>query len=377
MAGPELWAILLFFAALVLACLALLFFWLAWMRRPLILSKLARNPVLSPDPNSWWESMAVFNPAAFVLDGKVHLLYRALGGDGVSRIGHAVSNDGVHFVRDANPAYDPSPESVSRAAQDRSKPRKLSYDTLTYSQGHASGGGWGGSEDPRAVVIDGQVCMTFTAFEGWNNVRMMLAHLGVRDLKEGLFNWGRGLYVSKPGEVQKNWVLFPEKFRGRYAMITNIYPTIEISYFTQKDLEDEQYLTSRFERHERKGKWDTWVRGAGAPPIKTEHGWLLLYHAIDKNHPDKYKVGAMLLDLKDPKKVLYRSAHPILEPAEWYENDWKPGVVYVTGAIIQGEDLIVYYGGGDKYVAAAKARLSEFLQKLMTGDHAHLEPVKL
>lgn len=378
MGGPEVWAVALFFLALALVVLALFFYWLAWMRRPLALTRLPHNPVLGPNPDSWWESLAVFNPAAFELDGTVHLLYRALGPDGVSRIGHATSEDGLHFTRDADPAYDPSPESVGRAAQARGAPAptKLSYETLTYSQATPSGGGWGGSEDPRAVVIDGEVCMTFTAFEGWQNVRMALATLGLRDLRHGLFNWSRGLYLSAPGQVQKNWVLFPEKFRGRYALITNVYPAIEISYFTRKDIEDERYLESRFERQERKGKWDTWVRGAGAPPLKTEEGWLLLYHAIDERDPGKYKLGAMLLDLAEPTKVLYRSAHPILEPSEWYENDWKPGVVYATGAVVKDDELIVYYGGGDKHIAAAKAPLNEFLSKLASGEHAVLEPAQ-
>lgn len=377
MAGPEAWVAALFFLAVALGILALVFQWLAWMRRPLRLNRIKGNPVLAPDPDSWWESLAVFNPAAFVLDGKVHLLYRALGGDGISRIGHAVSEDGLHFKRDAEPAYDPAPDSLRRAAQARTEPRKLSYETLVYSQATPSGGGWGGSEDPRAVTIDGKLLMTFTAFEGWSDVRMTLAELDLHHLKHGLFNWSRGLYLSAPGQVQKNWVLFPEKFRGRYAMITNIYPEIEISYFTKKDIEDENYLASRFERHERKGQWDTWLRGAGAPPLRTEMGWLLFYHAIDERDPGKYKVGAMLLDLTNPKKVLHRSSAPVLEPAEWYENDWKPGVVYVTGAVIKGKDLIVYYGGGDKYVAAAKAPLAEFLHKLASGDHAVLEPAKL
>ena len=56
------------------------------------------------------------------------------------------------------------------------------------------------------------------------------------------------------------------------------------------------------------------MRGAGPPPIKTDDGWLLIYHAVDDRHDSKYKVGAMLLDLVEPKKVLHRSPAPILEP---------------------------------------------------------------
>jgi len=116
------------------------------------------------------------------------------------------------------------------------------------------------------------------------------------------------------------------------------------------------------------------VRGAGAPPLKTPKGWLLLYHGFDERHPEiGYKVGAMLLDLKDPTKVLYRSAEPILESKEWYENDWKPGVTYASGTVIVGSDLLVYYGGGDKCIAVAKADLNEFLESLASDENKQLE----
>jgi predicted GH43/DUF377 family glycosyl hydrolase len=337
------------------------------------LDRHAQNPILGPNPSAWWESEAVFNPAAFLHDGKIHLLYRAIGADGVSRIGYAASTDGVHFTRTNEPIYDPSGEMLRRAAEAR---KRLSYAPLSYNQvTHGSGGGWGGCEDPRAVIIDGELHMTFTSFEGWSNVRIMLTSLPLDNLSCGIFNWSKGLYLSPPGEVQKNWVLFPEKIKGRFALMHNIYPTVEIAYFTQKQIEDGEYVCSRFAREARKGKWDTYMRGAGAPPLKTKEGWLLLYHAVDEKEPHKYKVGALLLDLEDPTKVLHRSDSPILEPDLWYENDWKPGVVYASGAVIFNGDLIVYYGGGDKYIAAAKANLDDFLRKLTHHEHAVLEPI--
>lgn len=337
------------------------------------LNRSSENPVLGPDPSAWWESEAVFNPAAFVHDGRIHLLYRAIGSDGVSRIGYAMSDDGVHFTRHREPAYDPSGEMLRRAAESR---KRLSYTPLSYSPvNYGSGGGWGGSEDPRAVIIDGELHMTFTSFEGWSNVRIMMTTMSLENLSCGLFNWSNGVYLSPPGEVQKNWVLFPEKIKGRFALMHNIYPTVEIAYFTQKQIEDGEYICSRFAREARKGAWDTYMRGAGAPPLKTPEGWLLLYHAVDEKEPHKYKVGALLLDLADPTKVLYRSDTPILEPDHWYENDWKPGVVYASGAVIFNGELIVYYGGGDKYIAAAKANLNDFLYKLTHHQQAVLQPV--
>jgi predicted GH43/DUF377 family glycosyl hydrolase len=86
---------------------------------------------------------------------------------------------------------------------------------------------------------------------------------------------------------------------------------------------------------------------------------------MDKKDPGKYKVGAMLLDLNDPTKVLRRSRIPILEPNEFYENNgFKAGVVYASGAIIKGGNLIVYYGGADSYVCAASTNLKSFLNSL-------------
>jgi predicted GH43/DUF377 family glycosyl hydrolase len=116
--------------------------------------------------------------------------------------------------------------------------------------------------------------------------------------------------------------------------------------------------------------WHNRTRSASAPPVKTAAGWLLFYHASDpvESHIG-YKLGVMLLDLADPSRVLYRSHKPILEPKEWYENDWKPNVIYASGAVVFNQDLIVYYGGGDKYIAAATFNLKEFLRILMSPEN--------
>ena len=85
--------------------------------------------------------------------------------------------------------------------------------------------------------------------------------------------------------------------------------------------------------------------------------------------------------MKDPTKVLYRSAYPLVEPDEWYENDYKPGIVYATGAVVKDGTLFLYYGGGDKHIAVASANLDDFLQKLKNKEHAVFSkktiPVKL
>lgn len=358
--------------AIAAGFITLFAYWRA--HRPLALSRFPQNPLLSPNPEHWWESEAVFNPAAFYDGTRVHLLYRALGRDGISRVGYASSGDGIHFDRLPYPVFEPRQGiGIPDARQ--------TYGPLTYHPGlYASGGGWGGVEDPRAVAIDNRLYLTFTAFEGWDSTRIGLTSIRIPDFLRKEWRWRAPALISPPHEVHKNWVLFPEKINGKYAVLHSISPDILIDYFDSlNELDDENtYITSRFTGEGRSQHWDKRVRGAGAPPLKTPEGWLLFYHAFDPENPGVgYKVGAMLLDLHNPTKVLYRSNLPVLEPEEWYENDWKTGVVYATGAVIIGDDLFVYYGGGDKTISAARANLRDFVYKLKRNEHVALEPVTI
>jgi predicted GH43/DUF377 family glycosyl hydrolase len=210
--------------------------------------------------------------------------------------------------------------------------------------------------------------MTFGIFESWQSMRMGVTTLSEADLMQHRWAWEPYVSMSPAQETNKNWVLFPQKIGGKYAILHALTPTIQIEYVDSLEALRSTPIRSNNHRSGRPGYWDAFVRGAAAPPLYTPDGWVLLYHGMDPNDPAHigYKVGAMLLDLNDPTKILYRTDHPILEPHEWYENDWKPGVVYASGAVIFGSDLIVYYGGGDKYIAAAKITFSKFLHSLKT-----------
>jgi predicted GH43/DUF377 family glycosyl hydrolase len=339
------------------------------------LHRFPHNPVLSPTQYEW-ESEAVYNPAAFMDDGRVHLLYRAMGPDGISRLGYASSGDGIHFdERLEYPVFTPkkglglpSPHAIHGVEK---------YDIIE----NPSGGGWAGCEDPRAVTIDGHVYVSYVAFDGWSFVRQALTSISLSNVRAKDWRWRKPVLISKPGEIQKNWVIFPEKINGKYAILHGLSPKIHIEYLNDlKELNGKKFIDSLPQAggggyHGRPGHWDNRVRGAGAPPIKTDMGWLLLYHATDQRDPGKYKLGAMILDLEDPTKILFRSASPLLEPQEWYENQGKPGVVYTCGAVILGDHLIVYYGGGDKHVAIARANAKEFLNALASGQSISLTRV--
>lgn len=325
------------------------------------------NPVMSPRPHQEWEANGTFNPAAVEDDaGRVHLLYRAIGADGLSHIGHASSPDGVTFDRRSSfPVYQPDIEEKRPGDSKPTGPTEYNP-TLYYS-----GGGWGGHEDPRAVQIDGRVYMTYTAFQGWDSVRIALTSIDLKDLKKERWNWKKPKLISPPGEVHKNWVLFPEKINGKFAILHAVSPQILIDYVDNiDDPHPLKHIKSKPPKGGREGHWDNWMRGAGAPPLRTDLGWLLLYHAMDKRDPNKYKLGVMILDINDPTRVLYRSPGPVLSPEACYENDGKPGVVYASGALIRDGQLHVYYGGGDKHVCVAKTPLKGLLDWMVTyGTH--------
>ena len=174
------------------------------------------------------------------------------------------------------------------------------------------------------------------------------------------------MIMSKPGEAHKNWVIFPEKINGKYAVLHSISPDIAIAYRDNLEFTDGEYIESHYDGYTRtKVRWDGWIRGAGAPPVKTDVGWLLFYHAMDLNDPGKYKVGVLLLDLNDPTKVISRAQEAVLEPEVDYENNgFKAGVVYVTGAVVRDNMIYVYYGASDSYTSVAYAKLNDFLGNL-------------
>jgi predicted GH43/DUF377 family glycosyl hydrolase len=321
-------------------------------RRPgtLALTRLEKNPVIAPRPENDWESWQTFNPGVILLENEVHFLYRAIGSDGISRFGYAVSGDG--FTIDERLPYPAYEHALSRSC----------FNVFSF----ASGGSFGGCEDPRLVRVDQEdkIYMTYTACD--EGLRVALTSIKVDDFLQKRWRWSPPKLISPPGEVHKNWVIFPERINGKYAILTSISPEISIAYRDSLKFREEEYIASYYNGVcGRKDSWDTYVRGAGPPPLKTKYGWLLFYHAIDERDPGKYKVGTMLLDLDNPAKILHRLKEPMLEPEEKYENDgFKTGIVYASGAVIKDGRILIYYGGADSFVNVAYADLDRFLGEL-------------
>ena len=186
------------------------------------------NPIIEPREGNYWEMKATFNPGAIYADHRVHLLYRAIGGDDTSVLGYASSNDGVSFTdRSVEPAYTPL---TTKKTTPKEEQKEL-------SPAYFSGGGWnGGCEDPRLTLIENRVYLTYTAFDGWGSIRIALSSIGLEDFLNKNWKWKKPAMISPAGEIHKNWVLFPEKINGKFAILHSISPKILVDYFD--DLED-------------------------------------------------------------------------------------------------------------------------------------------
>lgn len=340
----------------------------------LLLARSLYNPILRPGRHPW-SAEAVFNPAAAVLGGRTHLIYRAVGTDGVSRLGYASSSDGIVFDKRL-----PYPIYVAR------NPHNIALDRRRYSPVmYPSGGSWGGCEDPRMVVIEGRVYVTFNMFENWK-LRVAVIMMDVEDFLAMRFTAWEGPIMLSHSDRDKNWVLFPEKIWGRFAVLHSIIgpedDRVRIEYADDlAELAQRKFKSPDPQKIPDKAiAWHVHTRSAGPPPVRTDRGWLVLYHANDAAEGHRYKLGAMLLDLNDPTKVLHRASRPVLSPDEQYENSGKPGIVYAGGAVVRpdqaGNDtLFVYYGGADKVVCVATARLDLFLDALVAGSQPSLMEV--
>ena len=332
--------------------------------------KTSHNPIIEPNKNNSWESWQTFNPASLYIDNKAHFLYRAIGDGGISTLGYAKSDDPIKInERFTNPAFVLSDYFFNKLKKDK-KSKFFSY---------SSGGSTAGCEDPRLTLIDDKIYLIFTTFSNWLYLRMTISSISKDDfINRRWHKWKKPVFISAPGEVHKNWVIFPDKINGQYAILTSISPNISISYHNSLNFSGKNFIKSNYQVRNIKGTWEEYRRGAGPPPIKTKAGWLLFYHAVEKNDTNKYKLGAMILDLNNPEKILYTAKHPILEPDMSYENNgFKPGIVYSCGTILIGDKLYIYYGGADTVVCVASTSLDKLTNSIVGGKKLTLKKKKL
>lgn len=323
------------------------------------LTRAKENPILEPT-NLEWENKLVFNPGVFTDKGNICLIYRAIGDDDISRLGLALSQDGIHFVRHTHPIY------IGGSHK---------FEEL-------------GIEDVRVVQIDDVYYLTYTAVSVHGKSSLDQKPSIWRYLNFNQFPWYQNMNfnflpkyfhrrkyprvalsttkdfinykdydVILPDIFGKDASLFPKKVNGEYWLLFR--EGVGVTQFANSNRVD--YWPERYPVFDKRpGYWDNQRVGIGTPPIETKKGWLLIYHGVDDDNI--YRLGVIFLDLEDPRKVIYRSDKPIFQPEMDYEKDgFIKNVVFTCGAVEKAGLLYVYYGGGDRVISLATIEMKLLL----------------
>ena len=303
-------------------------------REQVHLTRFDGNPIISPVKDHDWESEYTLNAAAIYLEGKVYILYRAQGKSGVSTIGCAISRDGQKIDKRL-----PEPIYVPRIDAERD-----------------------GCEDARITRIGNTLYLFYTAFrDGMTHIAM--STISVSDFLAKNWRWSPPVIISPSELNDKNACIMPEKINGKYIIFHRTNHRIWIAEEENLDFSDGRWIQGKI-LFEPNDEWYSEKVGIAAPPIKTTDGWLLIFHGISKADW-KYRLGAMLLDLKDPLTIKSLLPYPILEPNASYEDSGlRPGTVFSCGSAVIKDKLFVYYGAGDTTVAVATVSLERLLTAL-------------
>lgn len=295
------------------------------------------GPVLGRIEEHPWESRAVFNPGTIREGDHVHMLYRAVEGDNFSSLGYALLDKNANIIeRSGEPwLYREHPYEIR------------------------------GVEDPRISRIDERYYIMYTGFDGLT-CRICMA--STSDFKNVTRH---GIVV--PDIWDKDAMLFPDPVKGKLILMHRIEPNIQIAEFNDMDHllnADKEYWIKYFSHLDDHTimrplySWEAEKIGGGAPPIRTEEGWLAIYHGVDRY--SVYRAGAALFDLEDPQRIIARFPEPILEPECDYERVGDvSNVVFPQGTAEFDGQLQVYYGGADQVIGLAMAAIDEILYEIL------------
>jgi len=332
------------------------------------LTKYKDNPILFANEHNDWESLCVLNPAVWYeqAEDTFYMLYRAAGKDKKHYIyiGLAQSKDGFNFKRMFDrPILSPDIDNADGGGVEDPRIVKLEdWYYLTYaSRPYAPGRYWLAEPQPWIDAPDEQG----VSYLKENHTATHLA------ISKDLIHFKKLGRITDLRVDDRDVIIFPEKINGQYARLSrpmqwcgagfeNNNPAIWISFSDNLMEWGEPQLLMQGEQW-----WENAKIGGSCPPIKTEFGWLHLYHGVASK--DKaYRVGAILLDLEHPSKILARTKDFIMEPGLPFETDgYYNGCVFPTGNVVKDNILYVYYGAADKYICVATTPLPQLLNYLL------------
>jgi predicted GH43/DUF377 family glycosyl hydrolase len=292
-----------------------------------LINRFSGNPILTKKDVPY--PVATVHNAAVIKHCKEYIMvFRSHRFNGRSILGLARSSDGYKFKVVPKPFMIPSDE----------------YDEY-------------GVEDPRIIYIDGEYLITYSAYSQYG-VRVGLAR--TQDFSQV----ERVAYITQPD--MRNVVIFPEKFGEYYVRLDRPHTeltrwSIWISY--SKDLI--HWGRSKALMRAQSYRWDAMKLGPGTPPVKTEKGWLNIYHGVFETMAGAvYRLGVALHDLKDPAKIIGVGDHWILEPEDlWERVGYVPNVVFSCAAIPEDDGTLkIYWGGADTVMCVGTANIHKLVE---------------
>ncbi len=344
-----------------------------------IANRFDANPVLRPSqvkPSmEGMEVVCLLNPGVFRFDGKTWLLCRVAERTPQKEVTIQVPVFSAEGKTEILTFYLDDPE------LDASDPRVILYKGVNYlttlshlrlvcsddginfyePEGFSPISGHGtyeafGIEDCRVSYFEGCYHLTYTQV---SSIAVGVGYMQTYDWK----HFNRKGMIFPPHN--KDCAIFEERINGKYyALHRPSSPELGGNYIWLAESPD----LIHWGNHQcvavtRKGMWDDVRIGAGAAPIKTEAGWLEIYHGA--NSENRYCLGALLLDANDPSKVLARSSEPIMEPIMEYEKTGFFGnVIFTNGHMVDGDTITLYYGASDEVICGAKLSVKEILNTL-------------
>ncbi len=213
-----------------------------------------------------------------------------------------------------------------------------------------------GIEDCRVSFIDGTYYLSYTAVSA-NGVTV-----GLRTTTDWKTFETKGVILPPHN---KDCAIFEEKINGLYYALHRP-SSVDLGgnfIWLAESPDGVHWGNHKCIVKTRKDSWDSARVGAGCAPIKTNKGWLEIYHGANSQH--QYCLGALLLDLEIPAIVIARSTEPIMVPTETYETSGFFGnVVFTNGHTVEGDTITLYYGAADEFVCAAHFSIKEILSAL-------------
>jgi predicted GH43/DUF377 family glycosyl hydrolase len=334
------------------------------------------NPILKPSAEPQfvcplnrqavrWEERNVLNPSAVVKDDKVYLFYRAQDVSGTSRIGLAVSSDGLHFEKRGEPVFYPDNDEMKKYEWNYQKDEHYVF------SGTSGSNYFDGAEDPRVVESeDGIYIMTYTSYDG-KTARLCLAsskdmenwtkHGPVLSSEKYIDNWSKsGAIVVK----QDGNKMVATKINGKYRMYfgdTDIFMASSDDLIRWEVAENKENNKLIEVLHPRPGYFDSRLVEPGPFALLKDDGILLIYNgsnALNFNDPElppyTYAAGQALFNKEEPWKLMERAENYFIHPDKAYEKVGEVNeVCFVEGLVYFRDKWFLYYGTADSKIAVA------------------------